>query len=82
MPWFGWNHVLYYRKDWYDRAKLMPIGSGPDWLANVKALHKPPERFGLLMYNANDAEVKYIVSLIAQWRHHVRQGPQGGRQLA
>jgi multiple sugar transport system substrate-binding protein len=65
VPWFGWNHVLYYRKDWYDQAKLKPIKGWADWLANVKALHKPPERFGLLIYNANDAEVKYLVSLIA-----------------
>ncbi len=64
LPWFGWNHVLFYRRDWHDQAKLKPIKSWPDWLANVKALHKPPERFGILMYNANDAEVKYIVSLI------------------
>ena len=65
VPRFGYNHVLFYRKDWYNQAKLKPIKTWADWLVNVKALHKPPDRFGILFYNGNDADVQYIVSLIA-----------------
>ncbi|HEY8477059.1 MAG TPA: extracellular solute-binding protein [Chloroflexota bacterium] len=65
VPWFGFNHVLFYRGDWYQEANLKPIDTWDSWLNNVKALHKPPDRYGILLYNANQAEVKYIVSLIA-----------------
>jgi len=29
VPFIGWNHVLYYRKDWYGDAKLGDTRPGP-----------------------------------------------------
>ncbi len=31
VPFIGWNHVLYYRKDWYGDAKLGDIKTWADW---------------------------------------------------
>jgi multiple sugar transport system substrate-binding protein len=52
VPYNSCTHVVIYKKDWYEEAGLEKPHTWMDLLVNVMRLHKPGERYGIVLFNA------------------------------
>ena len=67
VPQTGFPFFIYYRKDLYDKAGLKPPETHEDLLANVAAVHHPPDIYGTIVTNQAISDVWNLKS--AMWTH-------------
>ena len=56
IPFVGFPFFLYYRKDLYEEKGLQPPTTHEELLANVRAVHDPPNTYGYALTNKNLAD--------------------------
>jgi multiple sugar transport system substrate-binding protein len=66
MPMVTFPHVVWYRKDLFEQAGLQPPKSWADILAAAKALNKPPDQYGIVLY-ADQVDPHILVEVMASF---------------
>jgi ABC-type glycerol-3-phosphate transport system substrate-binding protein len=67
VPQTGFPFMIYYRKDLYEAAGLTPPTTHEELLANVAAVHNPPDIYGFIVTNQAISDVWNLKS--AMWTH-------------
>jgi ABC-type glycerol-3-phosphate transport system substrate-binding protein len=67
IPFVGFPFFVYYRKDLYEKAGLKPPTTHQELMANVRALHNPPEQYGYMVTNKDISDVWNLRT--AMWTH-------------
>lgn len=67
VPETGFPFFIYYRKDLYAKLGLKPPTSHDELLANIKAVHNPPDLYGYMVTNQAVSDVWNLKS--AMWTH-------------
>lgn len=67
VPQTGFPFMIYYRKDLYEEHGLKVPTTHEELLANVKAVHAPPDTYGFIVTNQAISDVWNLKS--AMWTH-------------
>ncbi len=67
VPFVGFPFVIFYRKDLYEEKGLKPAETHEELLANIRALHDPPNIYGYALTNQNIVDTWNLKS--AMWTH-------------
>ena len=65
IPYATFPHVLWYRKDLFAAAGLQPPTTMDELLADAKALNKPPQQFGIALYDDLSDPHPFVEALAA-----------------
>jgi ABC-type glycerol-3-phosphate transport system substrate-binding protein len=67
VPFVGFPFFIYYRKDVYKELGLKPPTTHAELLANIKATHKAPDRYGYMLTNQGASDTWNLKT--AMWTH-------------
>jgi multiple sugar transport system substrate-binding protein len=77
VPFVGFPFFIYYRKDYYKKHGLKPPTTHAQLLANIKAVHDPPNVYGYMLTNQAISDTWNLKTVM--WTHGAYYFDQGDK---